>query len=105
MDERLDTVFFYLFFAVETQLFFDLELNGESVRIPSGFSRHHVSFHGAVSRDHVLYDTRQHMPDMRLSVRGRRSVVKSIDGAAAPLLYALLKYIVLIPKIEYILFP
>ena len=56
--ERLKTVFLNLLLAVKTELLFDLKLNGKSVSVPAGFTKHLVALHCAVTRNHVLYNTR-----------------------------------------------
>ena len=81
LDERLNTVLLDLLFSVETKKLLDLKLYRKSVGIPAGFTRNHVSFHGAVSRDHVFDDTGKYVSDMRLSVCGRRSVIEHVWGS------------------------
>ena len=105
LDERLHPVSFDLLFAVQAQFLLDLQLNRQTVRIPSGFPGHILSLHGMIARDHILDDARQHMSDMRLAVGCRRAVIKGIIGRAFPLLHTLLENVFLLPEVIYLFLP
>ena len=72
VDERLQTIFFDLIFTVQPQSFF-LPPALPAVRgYPILLFSHLITFHGAVSGDHIFDNTGQYMADMRLSVGCRR---------------------------------
>ena len=73
--------------------------------IPAGLSRHHVSFHGAVPRDHVLDDTGQHVADVRLAVGGWRSVIKCVGRTALSLFHTFLENVMVLPELRSLFFP
>ena len=98
VDERLQTIFFDLIFTVQPQSFFYLQLYRQAMGIPSCFSRHLITFHGAVSGDHIFDNTGQYMADMRLSVGCRRAVVKHIDIVAVPFLHTFFKNVIFFPE-------
>ncbi len=103
-DKGLHAVLLDLLLAVEPQKFLNLKLDRKTMRIPSRLPRHHISLHGAVARNHILDDARQHMPDMRLAVCSRRSVIESVRLALPAAVHTLLKDIVVLPEFFYILF-
>ena len=75
------------------------------MRVPSCLSRHHISLHGAVARNHVLDDARQHMADVRLAVCRRRSIIKSIGLALLTAVHAFPENVIILPEFLYIFFP
>ena len=97
-DEGSDTVFLYLLFAVKSEELFDLYLNGQTVRIPTGFTGNHIALHGAVARDHILYDTGEDMTDMRLAVCRGGTVVKDIRLAFFACVHALFEDMIFTPE-------
>ena len=98
VNERFQTVFLDLLFPVQPEGFLHFQLNRKPVGIPARFPRDHISLHGAVSRDHVLDDTGQHMADVRFPVRGRRTVVENVVRTSFAFFNTLLKDVVVIPK-------
>jgi hypothetical protein len=52
------------------------------VGIPARLARHLIALHGAVARDHILDDAREHVTDVRLTVGGGRAVIEGVSGAA-----------------------
>ena len=97
--ERLDAVFFYLVLAVQAEGFLHLQLYGQTVRVPARFTQDVAALHRAVSGDDVLHDARQDVADVRLAVRGGRSVVKRELFPAFAALDALLKDLVVFPEL------
>jgi len=83
---------------VQTQKLFYFQLNGKTMGIPSGFTRNHISFHGAITGDHILNDTGLHMSDMRLSVCSRRSVIECVGLSFFSAVDTLLENIMLFPE-------
>ena len=98
-DERFDAVLFDLILAVDADRLFDLELDGQPVSVPAGFAEDFASLHRPIAREHIFDDARQDVPDMRLTVGGRRAVVESIIGAAVAPVDRLLLNVVVAPKI------
>ena len=97
-DERLHTVLFDLLFSIQPKHLFHFKLNRQSVGIPSCLTRYIIALHGLVTRDHILDDTGQYMSDMRFSVCGRRSVIKSISRSFLSGIHALVKDVMLFPE-------
>ncbi|MPM28288.1 hypothetical protein SDC9_74808 [bioreactor metagenome] len=103
--KRNQAVFFNLILAVQSQLFFDLKLYGKSVSVPSGLSEHFFALHGLISWNHILYNSRQHMSDVWLSVCCRRTVIKGICFALFAVFNAFFEYPVFAPEFFDFLFP
>ena len=57
LDKGLETVCFNLFFSVDTDLFLNFELYGETVCVPARLTRNIVALHCTVSRNHILDNT------------------------------------------------
>ena len=70
-----------------------------SVGIPSGFTRNHVAFHGAVTRDHILDNTCQHVSDMRFAVGGRRSVIEGVGFTLFAVFHTLFENVIVFPEL------
>ena len=105
VNERLNTVLLDLLFSVETKKLLDLKLYRKSVGIPAGFTRNHVSFHGAVSRDHVFDDTGKYVSDMRLAVCSRRSVIEHVWGSFSAAVDTFFKDFFVFPEFLNLFFP
>ena len=103
LDKGLKTVFLYPLLALDAEQLLDLDLNGQTVGIPARLSGHHIALHGLVARDHVFYNSRQHVADMRLAVCGRRAVIESEGLRILARVDALLENVVLVPEIEHLL--
>ena len=103
LDKGLKTVFLYPLLALDAEQLLDLDLNGQTVGIPARLSGHHIALHGLVARDHILYNSRQHVADMRLAVCGRRAVIESESLRIFTRVDALLENVVLVPEIEHLL--
>ena len=104
LDERLHTVLLDLLLTVETEHLLDFQLYRQSMRIPAGLSRNHLSLHRLVARNHILDNTGQHMTDVWLSVCCRRSVIESICLTFFAVLHALFKNILFFPEFFYFFF-
>ena len=74
LDERFDAVFLNLRLAVQTQHLLDFQLDRQTMGIPARLAQNVVTLHRAIARDDVLDCARFHVSDMRLAVRGGRSV-------------------------------
>ena len=105
VNKRLQSVFFDLILSVQSQKFLYFQLYRQTVGIPSGLSRNHLPFHGLVSRDHIFDNTGKNMTNMRLSISGRRAVVKGVCLPFLSVFHALFKNLVLFPEFLYFLFP
>ena len=75
------------------------------MRIPSGFARHIFAFHCLISRNHIFYDTRKHMTDMRFAVRRWRAVIERIRFAVFSGIHRLLENLFVFPKIDHLMLP
>ncbi len=104
-DERIQTILLNLLFSVQSQKLFYFQLYRQSVGIPSCFSRYIVAFHGAVSRNHILDNTSEHVSDMWFSICGRRSIIEGIGRASFSLLHTLFECVVFFPELFYFFFP
>ena len=98
LDKGFKTVLLNLLLAVKPQKLFNLKLHRQTVGIPPRFSRNHIALHGAVARNHILYNAGKHMAYVRLAVCGRRAVIEYIWLITLALGYAFFKYIFVFPK-------
>ena len=57
-DKRLDTVLLDILLSVHAQRLFHFKLDGQPVRIPTGFPQYMPALHGLIARDNVLHDAR-----------------------------------------------
>ena len=103
-DKRIKTILFDLFLTVQPQKFLYFQLHRQSVGIPSGFTGNHIPFHGAVTRDHILNYTCQHMTDMGFTVCGRRSVIEGIGGAFFTVFHTFTENVIVFPEFLDLLF-
>ena len=71
-----DTVFFNVLFSVHTQVFFYLDLNRKTVRVPSRLTIDFEALHCLIAVDRVFQGSRHHVMDARFSVCSRRSFIK-----------------------------
>ena len=100
LDERLETVLLYLFLSVKSEKLFNLDLDGESVRVPSCLAGNICALHRMVARDHVLYGTGENVPDMGLAVRGRGTVIEGVFRCAVAHFHGTLENLFFFPEIE-----
>ena len=98
VNEGGDAVLLDLLLAVKAELFLDLKLHGQTVGVPARLTQDVGALHRAVARDHILDDARQHVADVRLAVRGRRTVVEGVVFAFFSAVDALLEDVVLLPE-------
>ena len=98
-DERLHAVFLNLLLAIESQSLLDLELNRQAMRIPAGLAQNILALHGLIARQQILDDTREHMADMRLAIRRRRTIVKRKGIISLTLINRLLRDIMFLPEL------
>ena len=99
-DERFKSVLFNLLLAVQPEKLFNFKLNGQSVRVPACLADNLAALHRMVTRNHVLDNARQNMPDVRLSVRRRRTVVKRVAISAGAVFNALFEDFVVAPELS-----
>ena len=104
LDKWLHTVFFDLFFAVQTKFLFYFQFYRKSVSIPSCFTRYHITFHCTVSRDHIFDNTSQYVSDMWFAVGCRRSIIKHIGRIIFAVFHAFFKDFVFFPEFFYLFF-
>ena len=83
MDERLDAVGFDLLLGVDAQLFADLDLDRQAVRVPAGLALAAVAAHGAVAGEQVFDGPGEAVAGMRHAVGRRRAFVKDEPAAGA----------------------
>ena len=98
LDERLDAVALDVLLAVQFQQLFDLQLDGQAVRVPSGLAEHLIPLHDLVAGNDVLHDAGENVADVRLAVGRRRPVVKGKHGLSGRVLLRPLKDPVLLPE-------
>ena len=65
---------------------------------PNGFSRYLISFHGSVTRDHILDRTGYHVSNMRLAVCCWRSVIECVCLALFTAVHTLFENLVVFPE-------
>ena len=104
LDKRLHTVSLDLLLAVKTKLFLYFKLYRETMGIPACLTRNHAALHCAVSGDHVFDDTGQYMANVRLSVSGRRSVIKCIGFPFLTTVHTFFKNFVFFPELLNLFF-
>ena len=85
---------------LESQRFLDLDLDGQTVRVPAGLPVDPVAAHGLVPADEVLEGPADDMMNSRLAVRGRRPFIKCKAGAPRAGRNALLEHLVLPPEVQ-----
>ena len=98
IDKRLQAVGFDLILAIQAEQLFHLDLDRQTVRIPTGFAGNHIALHRAVAGNHILNNTGQHMTDMRLAVGCRGTVIKREGRTALAVLHAFFKNVVVLPE-------
>jgi len=98
LDEWFKTVFLDLILSVQSEHLLNFQLYRKTMRIPSCLSRNHITFHCAVSRNHILDNTGQNVSDMRLAIGCRRSVIENIIRASFFFIHTLLEDIFVIPE-------
>ena len=103
--ERLYTVFLDLLLTVETECLLHLNLDRQSVSIPSCFTKDVLPLHRLITWEHILYDTRQHMADMWLAISSRWSIIKCERIAVLTLIHGLFCDIRFLPERLYLAFP
>ena len=98
-NKRLQTVFLNLFFPVQSKKLLNFQLNRESMSIPSCLTRYLVSLHRAVSWNHILDNSCQHMTDVRFSICCRRTIIKCIRLSFFAMFHTLFENIIFFPKL------
>ena len=102
-DKRFHAVLFNILLAVHAQLFFHLQLHGQTVRVPAGFAQNVIPLHRLVTGDNILHDARENMPYVRLSVCRGRSVVKGKGRFSFVFLHAFFEYVAFFPELDHLL--
>ncbi len=105
LDEGFDPVLLDLILSLDSDLLLDLELDRQTVGVPSGLSGHLLTLHGVVAGDHVLDDTCLDVADVGLAVGSRRSIIEHVNRMTFILLDTLLKDPVVVPELDGVLFP
>ncbi len=72
----LDSVFFYLTFAVQTELFLDFYLNRKTVCIPACLSWYMMTGHCLITVEYIFKCSSQNMTRMGFAVCGRWTFIK-----------------------------
>ena len=98
LDEGLDAVLFDILLAVHAEQFFHFQLDGKPVRIPARLAQDVLALHGLIAGDDILHHAGEDMPDVRLSVRRGRAVVKGKLLVPLVALHALPEHVVLLPE-------
>src|SRR5436190_8820625 len=98
--EFRDAERFDLLLAVDLELFLDLDLDGQTVRVPPRFALHVKAFRGAVPAKQVLQRAREHVMDAGPSVRRRRTIEEHKGRRALVRAHRLLEETFLAPPLE-----
>ena len=97
----LDAVLFDFLLAVYSERFFHFQFDGQTVSVPTGFTRAMISLHGFVSGNYILDNACENVSHVRLSVCRRRSVVESKFLSRTVVFFVcLFDYSVLFPEFE-----
>ncbi len=99
--ELLDTECFNLAFGSEAEFFFDLDLDGQTVAVPTSFAWHLVSLHGAESHVEILEAAGPHMVNAGTAVSGRRALVKTPSWRRGSLRFHGTRKVNLVPPREH----
>ena len=97
-NKRLQAIGFNLILSVDAKQLFYFDFHRKPMSIPARLTWHHISFHRTVSRNHILDNASQHMPDMRLAVCRWRTVIKCICLSLLSGFHALLENAFFLPK-------
>ena len=104
LDKWLQAILLDLLLSIQPQKLFHLQLHGKTVGIPACFPWNHTSLHGPVSGDHILDNPCEHMADMGLAVGCGRAIIEHICGMAFSAFDALLKDVLVLPKLLHFFF-
>jgi len=99
--EFLQAIFFHGAFIFQTELLFHLDLHGQAMRVPPGFTLHLIAGHGLVSADRVLEGAGHHVMDAGFAIGGGGSFKKYESGTAFPEVLTLFGQRVLVPVIAH----
>ena len=104
IDKWNQTVLLNLLFPVQAEHLFNFQFYRQTMGIPSGLSRHLITFHRLITWNHIFDNTGQHMANMRFSVGRRRSIVKCIFRSILPGFNTLFENVIFLPEFFYVLF-
>ncbi len=96
-DKGDNAVALNLLLAIQAKYLFDLQLNGQSMRIPAGFTEDFIALHGFVAGNQVFYGAGDDMPNVGLAVCGRGAIVERENGCAFTGFDALAEDVVVLP--------
>ena len=97
-DKGIQSVLLDLLLPVQPKELFHLQLHRQPVRVPARLSGNHIALHGAVSGNHVLDHTGQHMSDMGHAVSRGRPVIKGVGRPLLSVFHTLFKDVSLFPE-------
>ena len=97
--EGLDPVLENRVPARDPEFLLDLDLDGETVGVPSALSRHVVAAHGAIAGKHVLHDAGQRVAVVGQAVRRRRAFVEDEPRSTGALGQGLRKDVGVAPEL------
>ena len=100
LDKWLNAVPLNLLFAIQAQQFLNLQLNRQTVGIPTSLAENLLPLHGLITRQHILDNTSQHMANMRLAIGSRRAIVKGKGITALTVTDTLVSNIIFLPKLQ-----
>src|ERR1019366_9205069 len=95
---------FNLLLARNAELLFDLDLNGQTVGVPSRTARDEVPLHRLVTTEEILVDARPHVVQARHAVGRGRSFVEDPRFGTLALGHGASEYVVLPPAGQFGLF-
>ena len=98
--ELLDAVFFDILFSAHLQTLFHFDFDRKSVGIPSGLALDFIPLHRLIAAYRILECPGDHMMNTRLSVCGRRSLVKYKGRLSLPFRHTLFQKIFFLPPVS-----
>ena len=100
LNKWLNAVLLNLLLAIQAQQLLNLQLNRQTVGIPTSLAENLLPLHRLVTRQHILDNTSQHMTDMRLAVGSRRAIIKGKGITALTVGDTLVSNIIFLPKLQ-----
>ena len=99
-DKLVNAIFFYIFFAVEAQTFFNFNFNRQSMSVPASLSKDIVPLHSLKSWDNIFHGSCQNMANVRFAICRWRAVMQNKNLVRIfVLLKSLFDNIVFLPKL------
>ncbi|CAB4532415.1 unannotated protein [freshwater metagenome] len=95
-----DSIFFNVAFSRKSQLFFNCDLNWQTVTIPTGFARYILTFHGVITRENIFKYARFNVVRARHTVGSWWPFIEGPRLSTNSRRRARFKYRVLAPELQ-----